>query len=60
MAENTDRKIGACYLDGEDIEALIVAAGLARDCPRFSGGKYARFETPESKRLPFPKYCEQR
>jgi endonuclease YncB( thermonuclease family) len=34
-----DRQIGICYRDGEDIGAEIIRAGLARDCPRFSGGR---------------------
>lgn len=53
-----DRWVGTCYLPGErDIGALAVSAGLARDCRRFSGGKYARFETPEARALPQHGYC---
>ena len=55
-----DRVIGVCYLDGQDIGASIVAAGLARDCPRFSGGRYDEFNTAASKRLPLPGYCVRR
>jgi len=55
-----DRVIGVCYLNGQDIGAAIIAAGLARDCPRFSGGRYDEFNTTASKRLPFPSYCELR
>ena len=46
------RRVGWCYLDGQDIAEALVRAGLARDCPRFSGGQYAAavpvhgFETP--------------
>ena len=36
-----DRCAGTCYLDGRDIAAELVRAGLARDCPRYSGGRYA-------------------
>jgi len=39
-----DRKVGICYLDGADISALIIREGLARDCPRYSGGRYAADE----------------
>lgn len=57
-----DREVGACYFvmpDGQriDPQAEAVKAGFARDCPRYSGGKYRRFETPESRALPLPSYC---
>jgi micrococcal nuclease len=39
-----DRCVGICYLDGVDISATMVAAGLARDCPWFSGGRYRNTE----------------
>lgn len=53
-----DRWVGVCYLaSGEDIGAMAIAAGRARDCPKFSGGRYARFETSESRRLPVHGYC---
>ncbi|MCZ6509328.1 MAG: thermonuclease family protein [Alphaproteobacteria bacterium] len=55
-----DRVIGVCYLDGKDIGASIIAAGLARDCPRFSSGRYEQFNTAASKRLPLPGYCIRR
>lgn len=35
-----DRLVGTCFLDGFDISALIIREGLARDCPRYSGGRY--------------------
>jgi len=57
---NRDRLIGVCFLDGHDIGASIIAAGLARDCPRFSGGRYDAFNTAASRQLPFPGYCERR
>ncbi len=38
---NHDRCIGVCFLDGADVAAELVRAGVARDCPRFSGGRYA-------------------
>lgn len=55
-----DRVIGVCFLDGQDIGASIINAGLARDCPRFSGGRYDAIDTAASKRLPLPGYCKRR
>lgn len=53
-----DRWVGTCYTaSDEDIGALAIQAGHARDCPRFSGGKYARFETRSSQALPLHSYC---
>lgn len=53
-----DRWVGTCYAaSGEDVGALAIAAGHARDCPRYSGGKYVEFETAESLRLPSHSYC---
>lgn len=53
-----DRWVGTCYeASGEDIGALAIGAGLARDCPRFSGGKYRQYETAASRKLPFHSYC---
>lgn len=56
-----DRWVGTCFLaDGTDLSAAIVALGLARDCPRYSGGLYEPFETDRSKRLTFPGYCKRK
>ncbi len=55
-----DRVVGVCYLDGQDIGASIIATGLARDCPSFSGGRYAEIDTAASKRLPLLGYCVRR
>ena len=30
------RRVGWCYRSGQDIAEALIAAGLARDCPRFS------------------------
>ena len=38
------RPVGICYLNDQDIGALQVAAGHARDCRRFSNGRYAQLE----------------
>lgn len=52
-----DRMVGVCYVDGVDLGAAIVAAGLARDCARYSGGRYQSVETAASRGLPLPGYC---
>ena len=36
--------------------AEVIRAGLARDCPRYSGGQYAGAEVEASRQLPFPSY----
>lgn len=55
------RRVGVCYLnDGSDIAAALVRQGLARDCPRYSDGRYAAYETAKSKTLPLPGYCRMR
>lgn len=55
--KNRDRWIGIYYLNDRDIGALAVAAGQARDCPRYSGGRYAKLETAQSRSLPQHGYC---
>ena len=62
-----DRCAGVCYLDGRDIAGALVSAGLARDCPRFSGGRYAILETQAAaggatirKDYRLPGYCRPR
>jgi endonuclease YncB( thermonuclease family) len=53
-----DRFVDTCYLDGRDIGSLIIGAGLALDCPMFSGGKYKTFETEAAQsRIKLPGYC---
>lgn len=54
------RRVGWCYRQGQDIAEALIRAGLARDCPRFSGGRYAVAEQPEAAALPFPGYCQPR
>jgi micrococcal nuclease len=39
-----DRCVAICTLDGADIAEEMVRQGLARDCPRFSGGRYEAVE----------------
>lgn len=50
-----DRWIGRCYLDGQDIAIPLLEAGLARDCPAYSNGRYAPYEIATT--LPLPGYC---
>lgn len=55
------REVGTCYVDdATDIGAAVIAQGLARDCTRFSGGRYAALEKPEAKYLAYPGYCSPR
>ncbi|MEQ8898649.1 MAG: thermonuclease family protein [Roseovarius sp.] len=54
-----DRWVGTCYTGSDaDIGALAIAAGHARDCPKYSGGKYAEYETAESLRHDQHAYCK--
>ncbi|WP_191062502.1 thermonuclease family protein [Geminicoccus harenae] len=54
------RRVGTCWVDSQDLAEAVIAAGLARDCPRFSGGRYAGVEQPEAAELPLPGYCRPR
>ena len=62
-----DRCVAVCYLEGVDIAEALVSAGLARDCPRFSGGRYAVVEAQAAaggatirKDYRLPGYCRGR
>lgn len=50
-----------CYLPPPhadvDVAALAVAAGQARDCPRYSRFGYLKDEGPAARLLPLPDYC---
>ena len=56
------REVGTCEWNSVDIASVIVREGLARDCPRFSRGRYAKDER-EAKdtglldAYPLPGYC---
>lgn len=50
-----DRLIGVCYLNCQDIAAELIAAGLGRDCARYSGGRYAAIDRRPD--MPLPDYC---
>ena len=53
-----DRFVGICYLNDKDIGISVIEAGLAIDCPRYSNGMYADYETLEAKQaIKLPKYC---
>ena len=52
-----DRVVGICYASGRDVAEELVRRGLARDCPRFSGGRYRELETAGAQSLPLPGYC---
>jgi endonuclease YncB( thermonuclease family) len=62
-----DRCVAVCYLDAEDIAESMVRQGLARDCPRFSGGRYRSAEIRAAaagatigKDYVLPVYCRSR
>lgn len=66
-SRSKDRVVGVCFVGGDgaagggrDIGAAVIEAGLARDCPRFSGGRYKALERPEAAGLPYPSYCVPR
>ena len=53
-----DRLVGTCYIEGKDIRISVIEAGLALDCPRFSGGRYANYEIKGvAAQVKLPKYC---
>ena len=56
-----ERVVGICYLGDLDIGGEMVRQGLARDCPRFSGGRYAALEAAApgdiSETYALPSYC---
>jgi micrococcal nuclease len=54
------RRVGTCIAGGRDIGGELIEAGLARDCPRHSHGRYAAHEREATRRLPLPDYCVPR
>jgi len=53
-----DRYVAVCFdRNGTDIGAAVIAAGHARDCPRYSGGRYRKYETDASRTIPSKRYC---
>jgi micrococcal nuclease len=62
-----DRCVAVCYLAGADIAAIMVRRGVARDCERFSGGRYSAAERQAAAEgatirasYPLPAYCTPR
>lgn len=56
--KNHDRFVGICYLDGKDTGAAVIKAGLALDCPRFSGGRYKANEVSSARgKIKLPGFC---
>jgi endonuclease YncB( thermonuclease family) len=54
-----DRWVGTCFgSNGENISAAVIGAGWARDCPRYSKGKYRKYETSRSRSVPMKRYCK--
>ncbi|MCS7267649.1 MAG: thermonuclease family protein [Geminicoccaceae bacterium] len=58
------RIVALCRVGGEDIGARLVASGLARDCPRYSNGRYGALEREAERRgaairrrYDLPAYC---
>lgn len=53
-----DRWVGICFLDGQDIAAIVVENGYALDCRRYSGGRYRDLETTAAQfRIQRAGYC---
>ena len=59
-----DRMIGVCYYPAlkhrlNDLGYFMVSSGHARDCPRFSKGRYAQYELATVLRTyMLPRYCK--
>ena len=49
--------IGVCWIGAVDVGALLVLQGFARDCFRYSGGRYSALEPEPARYLPLPRYC---
>jgi micrococcal nuclease len=53
-----DRFVGVCYLGDMDVGVAVIEAGLALDCPRYSGGRYSKIETAAAREgIKLPGYC---
>ena len=52
-----ERYIGVCWIGAVDVGALLVLQGFARDCFRYSGGRYSALESGPARYLPLPQYC---
>lgn len=38
---SSNRPVGVCYVGNSDLGEMLIRSGYARDCPRFSLGRYA-------------------
>ena len=54
------REVGTCWVETLDLGAALIAAGKARDCPRYSAGRYSALEPESVSFLPLPRYCTPR
>jgi len=54
------REVGTCWVGTLDLGAALIASGKARDCPRYSAGRYSALESESVSFLPFPTYCAPR
>lgn len=55
-----DRFVGVCYLESKDIAVDLIQAGLAIDCPKFSNGMYANYQTAQARTIiNLPSYCRK-
>ena len=52
-----ERYIGVCWIGAVDVGALIILQGFARDCFRYSRGRYSALEPRPARYLPLPQYC---
>lgn len=53
-----DKFVRACYFDGQNISATVIANGLALDCPRYSGARYTEYEIEgAAAKVKLLKYC---
>lgn len=52
-----NRQVGTCWVGATDVGAALIASGNARDCARYSAGRYAALEAKEARALPLPRYC---
>ena len=63
-ARHVGRWAGICTIMYQDVQmdlaAGLVQAGLGRDCPRYSGGRYRALERPAAAAMPLPSYCVRR
>ena len=58
-AKTFDRLVGTCFLNANDIGIAVIEGGLALDCPRYSGGRYAEFEVAAAQEaITLPGYCQ--